>query len=125
MSWRPLSPRGKVPFAQAFLYMYDIASVLISSREDNNNVVLYFAPLPLRVFFQRSPPFTQEERFKTTNAERHGPLLKQTRIEKGQRSAGFCRQRQDDSAASASRRYQESEASQGYPAVESEGLRGG
>ncbi|CAM9135175.1 unnamed protein product [Ectocarpus sp. 12 AP-2014] len=48
------------------------------------------------------------ERFTTTNSERYAPLIKMKKIEKGQRSAGFCRQRLGDSATEASRRMQKS-----------------
>lgn len=54
-------------------------------------------------------PKIQSERFTTTNSERYAPLIKMKKIEKGQRSAGFCRQRPSDSAAEASRRQQKSE----------------
>eukprot|EP00903_Cladosiphon_okamuranus_P017113 g15766.t1 len=49
------------------------------------------------------------ERFTTTNTERYAPLIKMKKIEKGQRSAGFCRQRPGDSATEASLRRQKSE----------------
>ncbi|CAM9492037.1 unnamed protein product [Pylaiella littoralis] len=49
------------------------------------------------------------ERFTTTNSERYAPLIKMKKIERGQRSAGFCRQRPSDSVAEASRRQQKSE----------------
>ncbi|CAM9488651.1 unnamed protein product [Scytosiphon promiscuus] len=48
------------------------------------------------------------ERFTTTNSERYAPLIKMKKIEKGQRSAGFCRQRLSDSASAASLRQQKS-----------------
>ncbi|CAM9200298.1 unnamed protein product [Hapterophycus canaliculatus] len=49
------------------------------------------------------------ERFTTTNSERYARLIKMKKIEKGQRSAGFCRHRSGDSAAEAFLRQQKSE----------------
>lgn len=62
------------------------------------------------ILFYPFPRLTIEsERFTTTNSERYARLIKMKKIEKGQRSAGFCRQRPSDSAAESSRRQQKSE----------------
>lgn len=72
------------------------------SRQTEQTLEAALPPRALR-------PKPQSERFTTTNSERYAPLIKMKKIEKGQRSAGFCRRRPGDSATEASLRQQKSE----------------